>query len=742
MKTTFFILILVFYFLLETKIAAQIPVFERITNISLTSSGSLKPLAFLGGLNNPQFSEADLNNDGLNDLFIFDRAGNVSSCLINKATQVNTTNYELDLQFLVNFPPLQSWVLLRDYNCDNIPDIFTYYNNGCRVFKGYYNADNRLSFSLISNELTFNGNNGIVIAMFDIPAIADVNFDGDLDILTFNTSGGFIEYYENTSMENTLTCNELTYTLSTSCWGQVYEPGITNVLQLDTICLAGFGKNTTFNSTTNGLHVGSSLCDLDFDADKDLELVIGDISFSNLVQTTNGGSSAFSYITEQDINFPSYNIPASVENFPAAFKVDANNDHLPDILVSPNREESATAQQNYNCVWYYKNIGTANNYKFELQSDTFLVSLGFDVNRESKPVFFDYNNDNLIDIVVGNYGYFESANSYHPALALLKNVGTQNQPAFELVSKNFMNIENQLTTGVLAYKPTFGDLDNDGDKDMIIGASDGFIHYFTNNPINNEANFILTEERYKNLDAGQNSTPQLIDVNKDGLLDLIIGKHTGIIQYWQNTGTLTNAEFTQINAFWGEIDVKQPGEVTGNAYPNLVDYNGKWLLLVGAENGKLHLYNNIEAHLSTGKFDSLSTNLISTPIGSRLAPAIYDINNDGLFELVCGNTRGGLVWYQHLFNVGENVPNTNQSNIKKHLRSNLVANTLYFDNLSNFLINPTIEIYDLCGQLLQKNILENKQNSCKIFINYPNGLYICKYFSNNITYSEKFVVQH
>ena len=53
-----------------------------------------------------------------------------------------------------------------------------------------------LNFSLVSNVITDYGGSPfqLYVSRVDIPAITDVDNDGDLDILTFQSLGGYIEF--------------------------------------------------------------------------------------------------------------------------------------------------------------------------------------------------------------------------------------------------------------------------------------------------------------------------------------------------------------------------------------------------------------------------------------------------------------------------------------------------------------------------------------------------------------------
>lgn len=67
------------------------------------SSGDTMKLAWCGGLNNPQFSNIDLNNDGIKDLFIFDRTGNRVLTFLGHGT-ANTVDFTYAPQYESGFP--------------------------------------------------------------------------------------------------------------------------------------------------------------------------------------------------------------------------------------------------------------------------------------------------------------------------------------------------------------------------------------------------------------------------------------------------------------------------------------------------------------------------------------------------------------------------------------------------------------------------------------------------------------
>src|SRR3546814_11196040 len=76
------------------------------------------------------------------------------------------------------------------------------------------------------------------ISWIDLPAIRDVDGDGDLDILNFGLNGIQVEYYKNRSQELFGSCDSLNYTLETLCWGEFTESQLNASLSLNTPCAA------------------------------------------------------------------------------------------------------------------------------------------------------------------------------------------------------------------------------------------------------------------------------------------------------------------------------------------------------------------------------------------------------------------------------------------------------------------------------------------------------------------------
>ena len=163
-------------------------------------------------------------------------------------------------------------------------------------------------------------------------------------------------------------------------------------------------------------------------------------------------------------------------------------------------------------------------------------------------------------------------------MLLYKNTGTNTAPAFTLTDSDLANAGyNNLGASLC---PTFGDLDGDFDPDMIVGTETGELFYYENT-----GSFTAHSYTYRgslqSIDVGNFATPALGDLDGDGDLDLLIGNESGAIAYYDNTGSMPNA-FSVVDAAWAGINMTSPQAPDGYSAPAFI-YGQDTTLLIGSE---------------------------------------------------------------------------------------------------------------------------------------------------------------
>jgi hypothetical protein len=425
----------------------------------------------------------------------------------------------------------------------------------------------------------------------------DVNGDSDMDIVTFSLFGTAAEYHENQSMELYGVPDSLVMLLDNPCWGNFEEDPSTIAVNLDVTCKGGTnGGVTQETAATSGAHSGFTMLGLDIEGDGDKDLAVSIVSFNTMNLLSNTGDSNDAHIGSQDLTFPQNfdnTDPIDIYTFPAAFLADVNNDGKDDIIAAPYQENNG---HDHEGSYLYLN-SSSTDFDLDFVKNNFLQDEMIELGTAAYPVMFDYDNDGLKDLLVGNRGYFVSTGVYSSQLAYYRNTGTAESPEFTLQTRDLAGISS-LNLGCVS--PTFGDLDNDGDDDMIVGDSFGLIHYFENGGgIGNPCDFSLTGPGYQGIDiTGQFATPFLYDVDGDLLLDLVIGERNGNLNFYHNEGTASVPTFVLDDVKWGGVDMRKNGLSFGYSSPFLFDDDGEIQMLVGSESGVIDLYNDITEVIS------------------------------------------------------------------------------------------------------------------------------------------------
>ncbi|MBR4786853.1 MAG: T9SS type A sorting domain-containing protein [Bacteroidales bacterium] len=687
--------------------------FYRNPNISVSNSEHTLAQAWAGGINGVRFSEIDLDQDGIPDLFAFEKHGNRILPFLHR-----NDHYVYAPEYARRFPDLHDWVILKDYDGDGKPDIFTYGLAGIRVFRN--TSDTTLSFRPVTEQLTafyYNGYVNIYASPDDYLVIDDIDGDGHLDILNFWVLGKYVHHLRNNSNDPEV----FDFRLESECWGHFEEAADNNAITLNSDC----GSKSDDGHTR---HTGSSMLLHDFDHNGLPDILIGDVDYPNLILLYNNGTQQEARMTEQDTTFPVGN-PVHLYSMPAPSMVHLPDQEYPTLLVSPS-DPSLTKSQDLNSVWRYDYDTLLQQYT--LTNTAFLQEEMLDVGSGCHPVLYDWNGDGLQDLFLANYGSYDSSHLvngfltsfYSSSIQYYRNVGTAHQPAFQLQDNDFGKLKS---SHLKALHPAFGDFDGDGQPDMLCGQEDGTLLLIPHQRLVTGTGEIILN--YQNIDAGSFSTPAFFDLDRDGRNDLIIGNQRGILSYYRNIGTVTAPVFERVTDTLGGVDVRNAEQsYYGYSVPCLYrdSLNGT-TLFCGSEQGLVFYYKSIDGHLSDAfsaqgiLWESADSDCqycaFALKEGRRVGAAIARVDDDAHPDIFVGNYAGGAAYFQgrtpvmhHASIPSEHAPAfrvyPNPTGDLLHIRSEQVP-------IEN------VNVYDLFGKLLLRS-----HDSTLRLGSLPNGIYI------------------
>lgn len=715
-------------------------------DVPIYKDGLLLPLMNTGGLRNPQFSNIDFNGDGIQDLFVFDKNGDVILPFV-KIGSKESLDYRYAPEYIQQFPKLQAWTLLVDYNRDGIPDIFTSsasLPNCCvEVWKGYRGINNAIYYEkVVFENLPFRdilqfqiggAYTNIYVSSVDLPAIVDVDGDGDIDIVSFEPDGSFASLYKNVAVEDGLGPDALNFVRQDICWGKFSENQFNEKLTLSNNPFSC--ANPLWNGGNTGIrHSGSTLTIFDTNGDGLMDLILGDIDSPSLSKLINGGTKENAWIQQLELNFPMDDESVDLGYFVSAFYVDVDGDDIRDLIAVPNDVSNG---ENRNHIWLYKNIGTDIAPVFKLVKKDFLVDKMANFYGGSHPTFADVNGDGLIDIVVGVSSIIEKANKFQNRLILLYNIGNATNPAFQIVNEDYLNF-SQLGNFVGRLAPYFEDINGDGVPDLFVGDAFGQLYFFENLSLPNEPfRFDNPIYPYADIFVGQNAKPFIIDMDGDGLKDIVLGKKNNELNFFKNQGTAANPLFTPNLSSLPNF--RQLGNIfsgndfyTQNGSPSIIKTKqGENLLIMGSEAANIRSF---KIDQWDGSFTLNASKFGDVYEGRKVVPAFYDIDSDGYLEMVVGNERGGIAFYKTT--IEGNTSSTNVLNINEvvEIFPNPTSQQIYI-NCSDR--NAQIQLYDIQNRVVQP--LKNGEYNT-LDENLPEGIYFITIVTTNGFYTEKIVI--
>ena len=638
-------------FLISWQTFAQDFTFKYGNSLKIIQNGQALSNAFAGGLNAPQFSTCKLDNDGVEDLVVFDRTAQKITTFLAKQDNLGKYFWQYAPQYETAFPKISNWILLIDYNRDGKKDIFTYTPSGMKVYRNI--TTDKLAFQLVADPVNSTGYSGVInlyIAATDIPAIVDMDNDGDYDVVTFESSGNFAIYHKNFSIEKYKNVNVLEFKRVGDCWG-----GFTKEHFDDIKFNQGCGDNPqplsdpfVSQKTSKVLHSGNSILLLDLNADGLKDVLYGHVTKNKVASILNIGTLDQAKFKQADYNYPNIK-PVDFAVYPSVYYEDLDFDGVKDLVASPSGYDNATQTVDYkNSAWFYQNKGQNDKPNFSFVQTDFLQNTMVDLGENTSPVFVDIDGDGDQDLLVGNGG-LRGETGFRASIYFFENKGNS---TFELTNSDFLNLSKTLQLSDI--KPFVVDMNGDGVDDLgfmsnsFTGAS---IKYLPNKATKGKAfdlklaeAVVLPPIEY----LANGDFPLFFDLDKDGLKDLLLARSSGGLDFFKNTGTAKSPQYSKKMEGLGGI---QSDYIIGNISLAVADFNGdgKEELITGARDGYLRIYKNvIDQNLSQFVADSsyilddFNGKYSKIQLGGSLVVAVTDLDNDLVPDVLVGTNTGGL----------------------------------------------------------------------------------------------------
>jgi len=313
---------------------------------------------------------------------------------------------------------------------------------------------------------------------FNTPSFADLDGDGDLDMLVGAANPG----------------NSIDNLVYLSNFGTPDAPDL-------------------FLLTKNflrGIDVGS-FCSpqlVDIDGDCDFDLITGSARGRLYFYRNNGtgGSPSFELASS---SFGNLNFGTNVICIPSLVDIDADGDY--DLFAG--KDDGTTS--------FYRNTGTAISPTFTLDNSHYL---GLTVNTNPVFAFADIDDDGDLDLFVGEWKFTGNAN-----VRFYRNQGTPQAANFVLENPQLLPAASRIQTF-----PALADYDGDRDFDLFVGIFDGTIQLFRNEGTPDSFSFAPVIGSYAGVDAGFWAAPCFSDIDGEGNLDLFVGTRQGGLFFYRN----------------------------------------------------------------------------------------------------------------------------------------------------------------------------------------------------------------
>jgi len=281
----------------------------------------------------------------------------------------------------------------------------------------------------------------------------------------------------------------------------------------------------TINYIAIDVNYSASPAFADIDADGDLDMFIGDDD-GFLVFYRNEGirsESDWHFVTNRLVD-----AKTGTQIDPTLADIDHDGDQ--DLFIGTF---SAGIQ-------FYENIGTAFEFEFRLVPGPYANLTNV---FRTVPNFVDIDDDGDFDLLTGGHSQGLSPSR----IWFYRNDGDAENPVWVLATDRFGNID----LDIYEAKPTFADIDGDGDFDLVSGSRPGTLEFYENVGDTTAPAWKLVSLSFLNLSVGRDSKPAFADIDGDSDPELFVGDFWGGLAFFRNllvsTGIKANDPFADLS---------------------------------------------------------------------------------------------------------------------------------------------------------------------------------------------------